>query len=220
MARYEEPFLALPFRLHEAWRRGEVSLRQVALITFLAAEAWRSGAREAAFTIAGLREATGYPLSRDTLRHDLEGLRPKWINFVVEERQRQPIIFRLTGAAVVASETVSRSSAESELPPTPQTCAAAPQSARPANAVPEPLSATSQLEKLASVASTEKRRVRKEQEQDQVHGRLETDLACFDCGENEPEELLDFGRHHFCRRCAGLRAQARKQPKLWSLDDE
>lgn len=99
--RSPELFARVPFRVHAALRRGDLTLAGFAIVAFLAEEDFSDG--EAVYTLRALIDALQWPWSADTLWRELRRLRSGgWIEFESKPGQRRPYVFRLTAAARVA----------------------------------------------------------------------------------------------------------------------
>jgi hypothetical protein len=119
-ARVDEFYVRFPFRFHEAFAAGEVTLEQFAIGVYLAGECYRNlnlnGGR-AAFRLGALMEAVGYEKTDDSMRADLKALlEGKWIGYRVpapSERRTAPAwTFWLEGLAVRVREQLDGAPAE------------------------------------------------------------------------------------------------------------
>lgn len=94
-----DPFARVPHRLTDALRRGEITIRQCGLATYIVATAnFRTGCLSR--TLAVLADECGYPspAAGDLLARDLAALaRLGWIRQRVVQGQRRPRTIELTG---------------------------------------------------------------------------------------------------------------------------
>ena len=90
-----------------------MSFAGLGVVTFLIGECFRGQGR-AIYGIGALREAMGFPQSRETLRKELRQLKSDgWIDFDVRERQRKPYVFEL-GLRLTSASSEGRSVGQSE----------------------------------------------------------------------------------------------------------
>jgi len=133
-----DQFGRVPIRFYDALRLGEISFRQFGIGSYLACKYWKERGGPLITNVATLKRELNLPVSVDTIRRDLQGLRPAWIDFTVEERQRRPLAIYLTGLVIGHPAAGSEPSLPQTPAGPPQTM---PQSQDGATGAPEPDSA-------------------------------------------------------------------------------
>jgi hypothetical protein len=133
-------YATLPYRVHDALRRGDLSFEQFGILAYLTGAAdYRS--HEVTVTVGSLADGLQWPHSDDKLRRDLKAVKDGgWIDYEVRERQRRPYVIRVTGAL---RRTSSVATAAPDAPPVRQSTDAVRQSASSQSVIPEPVSSPS-----------------------------------------------------------------------------
>lgn len=148
----DEPFWQTPNRFRDALLRREINLRQFAIGCFLAAAVdYRTG--EATYTLAALAEGLRWKLTKkteQTLRNDLRGLRPTWIDYEVRQGQQGPYVFRLTGLTLGGQRSPNHATSKKEPLPDFEVTSKPETAERPASPQPPPDPPPSQLQSGAT----------------------------------------------------------------------
>lgn len=148
MSKPADRFARVPQRFYDALASGEVSHRQFVLGCYLAGQVdYVTG--KAALTLKALADGLDWPWSDETLRKDLLGMRPQWIEYEVRQGQRSRYVFRLTGlqvgghlqrqrgAPVEVTSNQPDEALPANPPPQPKTAADKPPTAKGHNNRPE-----------------------------------------------------------------------------------